>query len=140
MSNSKESPNSICEEFQIAHKKLYEALMGKQFDLDVKLTKAEKAQRESEAKLKKLKTTDSKGDQDKDKENATSTLDTTPTTMDTSNICYLVGLGLNCKFIDLLLKCSVIKFIKISSHLDFIVSEIIYNQTDTLTQRLMDLR
>ena len=54
--------------------------------------------------------------------------------------CYIVGLGLNCKFIDLLFKCSVIKFIKISSHLDFIVSEIIYNQTDTLTQRLMDLR
>ena len=56
------------------------------------------------------------------------------------NYCYIVGLGLNCKFIDLLFKCSVIKFIKISSHLDFIVSEIIYNQTDTLTQRLMDLR
>ena len=54
--------------------------------------------------------------------------------------CYIVGLGLNCKFIDLLFKCSVIKFIKISSHLDFIVSEIIYNQTDTLTQRLMYLR
>ena len=54
--------------------------------------------------------------------------------------CYIVGLGLNCKFIDLLLKRSVITFIKISSHLDFIVSEIIYNQTDTLTQRLMDLR
>ena len=54
--------------------------------------------------------------------------------------CYLVGLGLNCKFIYLLFKHSVIKFIKISSHLDSIVSEIIYNQTDTLTQRLMDLR
>ena len=54
--------------------------------------------------------------------------------------CYIVGLGLNCKFIDLLFKHSVIKFIKIGSHLDFIVSEIIYNQTDTLTQRLMDLR
>ena len=27
--NSKESPNSICEEFQIAHKKLYEALTSK---------------------------------------------------------------------------------------------------------------
>ena len=54
--------------------------------------------------------------------------------------CYIVGLGLNCKFIDLLFKRSVIKFIKISSHLDFIVSEIIYNQTDTLIQRLMDLR
>ena len=54
--------------------------------------------------------------------------------------CYIVGLGLNRKFIDLLFKRSVIKFIKISSHLDFIVSEIIYNQTDTLTQRLMGLR
>ena len=53
---------------------------------------------------------------------------------------HIVGLGLNCKFIDLLFKRSVIKFIKINSHLDFIVSEIIYNQTDTLTQRLMDLR
>ena len=41
------------------------------------------------------------------------------------NFCYIVGLGLNCKFIDLLFKCSVIKFIKISFHLDFIVSEII---------------
>ena len=54
--------------------------------------------------------------------------------------CYIVGLGLNCKFIDLLFKCSVIKLIEISFHLDFIVSEIIYNQTDTLTQRLMDPR
>ena len=51
--------------------------------------------------------------------------------------CYIVGLGLNCKFIDLLFKCSFIKFIEISSYLDFIVSEIIYNQTDTLTQGLM---
>ena len=47
--------------------------------------------------------------------------------------CYIVGLGLNCKFIDLLFKRSVIKFIEVSSHLDFIVSEIIYSQTDTLT-------
>ena len=54
--------------------------------------------------------------------------------------CYIVGLGLNCKFIDLLFKRSLIKFIEISSHLDFIVSEIIYNQTDTLTQGLMYLR
>ena len=51
-----------------------------------------------------------------------------------SRYCYIVGLGLNCKFIDLLFKHSVIKFIKISSHLDFIVSEIIYNQTDTLSE------
>ena len=54
--------------------------------------------------------------------------------------CYIVGLGLNCKFIDLLFKHSVIKFIKISSHFGFIVSEIIYNQTDTLTQRLIHQR
>ena len=54
--------------------------------------------------------------------------------------CYIVGLGLNCKFIDLLFKRSFIKFIEISSHLDFIVSEIIYNQINTLTQGLMDLR
>ena len=54
--------------------------------------------------------------------------------------CYIVGLGLNCKFIDLLFKRSVIKFIKISSLVGFIVSEIIYSQTDTLTEELMDLR
>ena len=47
--------------------------------------------------------------------------------------CYIVGLGLNCKFIDLLFKCSVIEFIKISFLFGFIVSEIIYSQTDTLT-------
>ena len=47
--------------------------------------------------------------------------------------CYIVGLGLNCKFIDLLFKRSVIGFIKISSLVGFIVSEIIYSQTDTLT-------
>ena len=50
-----------------------------------------------------------------------------------NRLCYIVGLGLNCKFIDLLFKHSVIKFIKISSFLGFIVSEIIYSQTDTLT-------
>ena len=54
--------------------------------------------------------------------------------------CYIVRLGLNWKFIDLLFKCSFIKFIEISFHLDFIVSEIIYKQTDTLTQELMYLR
>ena len=53
---------------------------------------------------------------------------------------YIVGLGLNCKFIDLLFKHSFIKFIEISFHLYFIVSEIIDNQTDTLTQGLMYLR
>ena len=54
--------------------------------------------------------------------------------------CYIVGLGLNCKFIDLLFKHSVINFIEISSLVGFIVSEIIYSQTDTLTEELMDLR
>ena len=46
--------------------------------------------------------------------------------------CYIVGLGLNCKFIDLLSKRSFIKFIEISLYLDCIVSEIICKQTDTL--------
>ena len=54
--------------------------------------------------------------------------------------CYIVGLGLNCKFIDLLFKRSIINFIKISSFFGFIVSEIIYSQTDTLTLELMELR
>ena len=54
--------------------------------------------------------------------------------------CYIVGLGLNCKFIDLLFEHSVINFIEISSLVGFIVSEIIYSQTDTLTEELMDLR
>ena len=56
-----------------------------------------------------------------------------PVSIDIYQYCYIVGLGLNCKFIDLLFKCSVIKFIKISSFLGFIVSEIIYSQTDTIT-------
>ena len=46
--------------------------------------------------------------------------------------CYIVELGLNCKFIDLLFKRSFIKFIEISLYLDFIVLEIICKQTDTL--------
>ena len=54
--------------------------------------------------------------------------------------CYIVGLGLNCKFIDLLFKRSFIIFIKISLYLNFIVLEIISKQTDTLTQELMYLR
>ena len=89
--NSKESPNSICEEFKIAPKKLYEALMGKCYDPGVKLTKAEKAQRESEAKLKELKTMDTKGEQEKDKENATSTSDMGHTTMETSDMPQLIS-------------------------------------------------
>ena len=39
---SKESPNTICEEFQIAPKKLYEGMMGKHYDPGVKLSKAER--------------------------------------------------------------------------------------------------
>ena len=64
------------------------------------------------------------------------------TTMRTPMIiqCYIVGLGPNCKFIDLLFKCLVITFIKISFLNCFIVSEIIYSQTDTLTEELMYLR
>ena len=54
--------------------------------------------------------------------------------------CYKVGLGPNCKFIDLLFKRLVITFIKISFLNCFIVSEIIYSQTDTLTEELMYLR
>ena len=67
--------------------------------------------------------------------------------------CYIVGLGLDCKFIDLLIKrsinifikislylnfidllikCSINIFIKISLYLNFIVLEIISKQTDTL--------
>ena len=46
--------------------------------------------------------------------------------------CYIVGLGLNCKFIDLLFKRSFIKFIEISFYFNFIVLEIICKQTDTL--------
>ena len=54
--------------------------------------------------------------------------------------CYIVGQGLNCKFTDLLFKCSFIKFIKISLYLDFIVLEIICKQTDTLNQKLIHQR
>ena len=56
------------------------------------------------------------------------------------SFCYIVGLGPNCKFIDLLIKRLVITFIKISFLNCFIVSEIIYSQTDTLTEELMYLR
>ena len=54
--------------------------------------------------------------------------------------CYIVGLGPNCKFIDLLFKRLVITFIKINFLNCFIVSEIIYSQADTLTEELMYLR
>ena len=40
--NSKESTSTISEEFQVAPKKLYEGLTGKQYDPVQKLTKAEK--------------------------------------------------------------------------------------------------
>ena len=46
--NSKESPNTICEQFQITPKKLYEGMTGKRYDPGVKLTKAEKQQKEVE--------------------------------------------------------------------------------------------
>ena len=46
--------------------------------------------------------------------------------------CYIVGLGLDCKFIDLLIKRSINIFIKISLYLNFIVLENISKQTDTL--------
>ena len=52
----------------------------------------------------------------------------------------IVGLGLNCKFIDLLFKRSFNIFIKISLYLNFIVLEIVSKQTDTLIQELMYLR
>ena len=58
----------------------------------------------------------------------------------TTVYCYIVGLGPNCKFIDLLFKRLVITFIKISFLNCFIVSEITYSQTDTLTEELMYLR
>ena len=53
---------------------------------------------------------------------------------------HIVGLGLNCKFIELLFKRLVIVFIKISFLHNFIVLENIYSQTDTLTEELMELR
>ena len=56
------------------------------------------------------------------------------------NVCYIVGLGPNCKFIDLLFKRLVITFIKVNFLNCFIVLEIIFSQTDTLTEELMYLR
>ena len=57
-----------------------------------------------------------------------------------THYCYIVGLGPNCKFIDLLFKRLVITFIKINFLNCFIVLEIIFSQTDTLTEELMYLR
>ena len=61
-------------------------------------------------------------------------------TVPVNHPCYIVGLGLNCKFIDLLFKHSFIIFIKISLYLNFIVLEIISKQTYTVTQELRYLR
>ena len=52
--------------------------------------------------------------------------------MECHTFCYIVGLGLDCKFIDLLIKRSNNIFIKISLYLNFIVFEIISKQTDIL--------
>ena len=54
--------------------------------------------------------------------------------------CYIVGLGPNCKFIDLLFKRSVLIFIKISSFIVSLFQKLFYSQTDTLTEELMYLR
>ena len=45
----------------------------------------------------------------------------TPAITHGCSFCYIVGLGLNCKFIDLLFKRLVITFIRISFLNDFIV-------------------
>ena len=45
---SKESQTTVAEQFQVAPKKLYEALMGKHYDPGHKLTKAEKLTKEAE--------------------------------------------------------------------------------------------
>ena len=68
--NSKESLNTICEEFQAMQKKLYKGLLGKCYNAGVKLSKAEKVQKESEAKVKKLTQMGTQEDQDADKAHA----------------------------------------------------------------------
>ena len=47
--------------------------MGKHYDPGAKLLKAEKAQNESDAKVKKLRTSDTKEDQNKEKADASTT-------------------------------------------------------------------
>ena len=90
--DSNESQNTICEQFQIAPKKLYEALTGKRYDPGVKLTKAEKAKKEAEEKLKKLKMTDTKEDQNKKREKTASACSTQATVvMDTEEMPQLVS-------------------------------------------------
>ena len=89
--NSKESPTTICEEFQIAPKKLYEGMMGKCYDPGVKLSKAQK---ESEANIKKLKTLGTKKDQSKKTTSAPTTSDVQATPeMDTTEIPELISSG-----------------------------------------------
>ena len=90
--NSKESPTTICEEFQIAPMKLYKGMMGKCYDPRVKLSKAEKVQKELEANIKKLKTLDTKEDQSKKTTNtpATSDVQATPE-MDTTEMPELIS-------------------------------------------------
>ena len=70
--NSNESQNTICEQFQIAPKKLYEALTGKHYNAGIKLTNAEKAKKETKEKLKKLEMADTKEDQNKKTEKTAS--------------------------------------------------------------------
>ena len=59
---SKESQNTVSKQFQVAPKKLYKALTGKQFDPGHKLTKAEKLAKEVE---KVTSTTPTTGDKTK---------------------------------------------------------------------------
>ena len=92
MFDSHESQNTICEQFQIAPKKFYEALTGKCYNAGIKLTKAEKAKKEAEEKLKKLKTMGTKEDQNKKTEKTASAFDTQATVvMDTDEIPQLVS-------------------------------------------------
>ena len=91
--DSHESENTICEQFQIALKKLYEALTGKHYDPIIKLNKAEKAKKEAEERLKKLKTMDTKEDQNKKTEKTASISSTQATVvMDTEEMPQLMSL------------------------------------------------
>ena len=85
--NSKESLNTICEQFQIAPKKLYEGMMGKHYDPGVKLMKAEKQRKEAEANIKKLKMPATKEDTSKESTSTT----TTTHEMDTSEMPRLIS-------------------------------------------------
>ena len=59
---SKESQTTVVEQFKVAPKKLYEALMEKHYDPGHKLTKAEKLAKEAE---KVMSTTSATGDKHK---------------------------------------------------------------------------